>query len=202
MTLIIGLTGGIASGKSTVSSYYKSLGITIIDADIEARLAVEKGEPAYIKIVEHFGKNILHADETINRQALGEIVFNEERERQVLNSILHPDIRRRMEEKKGEAIHLGLPLVILDIPLLYENKLEGMVDKTILVYVDEDVQIERLMDRNHLDAKQARNRMDAQLPLSSKRLLADEIINNNQSIENAINQAKEILKKWDVFPCE
>jgi len=200
MTLIVGLTGGIASGKSTISSYYQSLHIPIIDADIESRLAVEIGEPAYVEIVAHFGKDILHQDGTLNRQKLGEIIFSNEGERDVLNSIVHPDVRRRMDEKQRQAVKMGEKIVILDIPLLFENKLNTMVDRTILVYVDRDIQIARLRNRNNLSYEQAVNRINAQMPLLEKKALADEVINNNRTIENSLQQAKNILEKWHVFP--
>ncbi|HEO8419979.1 dephospho-CoA kinase [Niallia sp. FSL W8-0635] len=200
MMFIVGLTGGIASGKSTISSYYQSLNIQVIDADVESRLAVEKGEPAYLEIVAHFGKDILQGDGTLNRQRLGEIIFSNEAERNVLNSIVHPDVRRRMDEKQKLAAEAGEKIVILDIPLLFENKLNQTVDRTILVYVDEDVQIDRLMKRNNLSYKHAVNRIKAQMTLKEKIDLADEVINNNGSIEESLQQAKEILKKWNVYP--
>jgi len=200
MTIIVGLTGGIASGKSTISSYFQSLNIPIIDADIESRLAVEKGEPAYMKIVSHFGKGILHQDGTLNRQKLGEIIFSNEEERNVLNGIVHPDVRRRMDVKQRQAVESGEKIAVLDIPLLFENKLNQTVDRTILVYVDQDVQINRLMKRNDLSYEQAVKRINAQMPLREKLLLADEVINNNESMEDSINQAKRILEKWQVFP--
>ncbi|MCB5238112.1 MULTISPECIES: dephospho-CoA kinase [Niallia] len=200
MTIIVGLTGGIASGKSTISSYFQSLNIPIIDADIESRLAVEKGEPAYVEIVSHFGKEILHQDGTLNRQKLGEIIFSNEEERNVLNGIVHPDVRRRMDVKQRQAVESGEKIAILDIPLLFENKLNQTVDRTILVYVDQDVQINRLMKRNDLSYEQAVKRINAQMPLREKLLLADEVINNNGSMEDSVNQAKRILEKWQVFP--
>lgn len=200
MTLIVGLTGGIASGKSTISSYYQSLNIPIIDADIESRLAVEKGEPAYLKIASHFGKGVLHSDGTLNRQKLGEIIFSNEEERRVLNSIVHPDVRRRMDEKQKKAVEAGEKVVILDIPLLFENKLNHTVDRTILVYVDQDTQITRLMKRNDLSYEQALKRINAQMPLQEKLALADEVINNNGSMEESIQQANRIFKKWNVSP--
>lgn len=169
MTLIIGLTGGIASGKSTISNYLRSLSLPIIDADVEARLAVEKGEPGYSKIVEHFGTEILLEDGSLNRAKLGEIVFRDEKQRAVLNGIVHPEVRNRMNQKQNEAIAEGHMAVILDIPLLFENKLDSTVDKTILVYVDTETQISRLMDRNKLSLEQAKLRIEAQMPLQEKK---------------------------------
>ncbi|MFT8320383.1 MAG: dephospho-CoA kinase [Bacillus sp. (in: firmicutes)] len=199
MTLIVGLTGGIASGKSTISAYYQSLNVPIIDADLEARLAVEAGEPAYHKIIAYFGTEILQKDGQLNRKKLGEIVFVDEEERKVLNSIVHPEVRKRMNKKQKEAIDDGAKVVILDIPLLFENKLHENCDKTILVYVDEEIQLQRLMKRNLLSEKDAWIRIQAQMPLIKKRLLADEIINNNGTMEEAKTQAKNLLRKWSVL---
>jgi len=199
MTLIIGLTGGIASGKSTISNYLRSLSLPIIDADVEARLAVEKGEPGYSKIVEHFGTEILLEDGSLNRAKLGEIVFRDEKQRAVLNGIVHPEVRNRMNKKQNEAIAEGHMAVILDIPLLFENKLDSTVDKTILVYVDTETQISRLMDRNKLSLEQAKLRIEAQMPLQEKKALADKIIDNNGTVENSQDQALKILQDWKVL---
>jgi len=165
MALIVGLTGGIASGKSTVSNLIKDLGITVIDADIEARLAVEPGEKAYQQIVEHFGGEILLEDGSINRPKLGDIIFNHQEERMVLNGIVHPAVRERMNEKKVAAIERGEYLVVMDIPLLFESELTDLVEKIILVYVDEDIQLERLMMRNQYTETEAHVRIKSQMPL-------------------------------------
>lgn len=199
MTLIIGLTGGIASGKSTISNYLRSLSLPIIDADVEARLAVEKGEAGYSKIVEHFGTEILLEDGSLNRAKLGEIVFRDEKQRAVLNGIVHPEVRNRMNKKQNEAIAEGHMTVILDIPLLFENKLDSTVDKTILVYVDTETQISRLIDRNKLSFEQAKLRIEAQMPLQEKKALADRIIDNNGTVENSQDQALKILQDWKVI---
>lgn len=199
MTLIVGLTGGIASGKSTISSYFQSLHIPVIDADIEARLAVEKGESAYNQIVSHFGKKILQEDGDIDRSKLGDIIFVDEKKRLILNNIVHPEVRKRMDRKQEAAVKAGEKVVILDIPLLFENKLNESVDKTILVYVEEDIQVERLMKRNTLTFEQAISRIRAQMSLNDKKKLADEYINNNGTIEESKIQALNILKKWNAW---
>ena len=199
MTLIIGLTGGIASGKSTISNYLRSLSLPIIDADVEARLAVDKGEPGYSKIVEHFGTEILLEDGSLNRAKLGEIVFRDEKQRAVLNGIVHPEVRNRMNKKQNEAIAQRHMAVILDIPLLFENKLDSTVNKTILVYVDTETQISRLIDRNKLSFEQAKLRIEAQMPLQEKKALADRIIDNNGTVEDSQAQALQILHDWKVL---
>lgn len=199
MALIVGLTGGIASGKSTVANLIRSKGYTIIDADVEARLAVERGEPAYNEIVAFFGKEILLDDQQINRAKLGEIIFNDEEKRQKLNSIVHPDVRRRMLNKREEAIHKGEKLIIMDIPLLFESKLTGMVEKVLLVYVDEQTQLQRLMERNQFTEEEALARIRSQMPLKDKVPLSDAIINNNGSIEETEARLNQILIDWKVM---
>ncbi len=196
MTLVIGLTGGIASGKSTVSNMLKDRGITVIDADVEARLAVEKGEEAYKAIVHHFGSEILLPDGSINRSKLGAIIFSDQRKRKVLNDIVHPVVRKKMLQKKEQSIQQGESIVILDIPLLFESGLTNLVDKTILVYVDEEKQIERLMNRNHFSKEEALARIHSQFSLKEKRTLADAVIDNNGSVENTNLQLLRILNGW------
>ncbi|PAE24147.1 dephospho-CoA kinase [Bacillus sp. 7894-2] len=199
MSLTVGLTGGIASGKSTVSSLLIEKGYTVIDADIEARLAVEKGEEAYQEIVRHFGERVLLKDGSIDRGELGSIIFHDEKERKVLNSIVHPAVRKRMTAKKEQAISHNEQLIILDIPLLFESKLQYMCDKTLLVYADEDIQLQRLMQRNQLSEKEAMARIQSQLPLREKKELADAVIDNNGTIEETEKQLWSILKKWNAI---
>lgn len=198
MSLVIGLTGGIASGKSTVSNMLKEMNITVVDADIEARLAVENGEPAYQKIIQEFGREILLENDEIDRQKLGSIIFHDVEKRQLLNSIVHPEVRNRMNNKIESAIKGGEQVVILDIPLLFESKLTHMVQKTILVYVDRDVQLKRLMERNSLSLEEAEARIKSQMPLSEKVALADVVIDNNGSLNETKKQLSEILNGWGV----
>lgn len=198
MTLIIGLTGGIASGKSTVSAMFTELGITVIDADIEARLAVEPGEQAYQEIVRHFGPEILEQDGSINRSALGSIIFANEEKRLKLNSIVHPAVRERMAMKRQQVEASDEKAVVLDIPLLFESKLTGLVEKIIVVYVDEKTQLDRLMGRNGLSEEEALLRIRSQMPLKDKIVLADEVIDNNGTIEQSREQLMKILDKWAI----
>ncbi|MFJ5758277.1 dephospho-CoA kinase [Neobacillus sp. NPDC093182] len=198
MSLVIGLTGGIASGKSTVSSMLKEMNITVIDADVEARLAVEKGEPAYQKIVAEFGDDILLDTEEIDRVKLGSIIFHNAEKRQLLNSIVHPEVRKRMNDQVEAARVRGEQVIVLDIPLLFESKLTHMVEKTILVYVDRDIQLKRLMERNDLSMEDAEARIKSQMPLSEKVALADAVINNNGTIAETEKQVIEVLKGWGI----
>lgn len=199
LTLIIGLTGGIASGKSTVSKIIKEMGYLVIDADIEARNAVEVGESAYKKIIDLFGEEVLLPDRTINRSKLGEIIFHDKSKREQLNKIVHPDVRKRMNQKKDTAIKRGDKLVVLDIPLLFESGLKSMVDLVLLVYVDEKIQLQRLMNRNHLTEEEALARIGSQMPIKDKLQLADSVIDNNGTEEETKRQVIELIKKWNAI---
>lgn len=200
MASVIGLTGGIASGKSTVSNMLREKGFTLIDADIAAREVVNIGEEAYLAIVKEFGKEILQEDLTINRGKLGAIVFHQEEKRLLLNSIVHPAVRKYMMTKKEEAIASGKNTVILDIPLLFESKLTYMVEKTILVYVEEDIQLKRLMERNHFSEEEAKARISSQMCIKDKISLADAVIDNNGSIKETEKQLNMLIKSWEMTP--
>ncbi|MCM3767225.1 dephospho-CoA kinase [Neobacillus niacini] len=198
MSLVIGLTGGIASGKSTVSNMFKEMGVTVIDADVEARLAVQKGETAHQKIMAEFGKGVLLPGGEIDRQKLGAIIFHQAEKRQILNSIVHPEVRNRMKRQIEEAVRKNEEVIVLDIPLLIESKLTFMADKTLLVYVDPATQLKRLMERNSLTKEDAEARISSQMPLSEKVKLADAVIDNNGTIEESRTQLAAILSGWGI----
>ncbi|MFN7250688.1 MAG: dephospho-CoA kinase [Anaerobacillus sp.] len=195
--MIIGLTGGIASGKSTVSNLIKLEGIPVVDADLIAREVVEKGETAYEQIVKVFGTEILTVDGTLDRKKLGSIVFSDEHKRFLLNDIVHPAIRVRMQEKIEQWKQEGFKTIVLDIPLLYESKLTNLVEKVIVVYVDQQLQKERLKNRDQYSDEEALSRINAQLPLKEKITYADEVIHNNGSLDETKNQLLTILTKWN-----
>lgn len=198
-TIVIGITGGIASGKSTISNIIRSLGFVVVDADIAAREVVMPGEPAYQKIIETFGEEILLENKEINRAKLGSIIFHNEEKRLILNSIVHPAVRQKMLADKDAAIERGEKTVFMDIPLLFESKLTYMVDRTILVYVDENTQLKRLIERNQLSKEDALARIQSQMPLSEKKALADAVIDNNGTIDQSKEQLLEILRQWGVL---
>ncbi|RFU65967.1 dephospho-CoA kinase [Peribacillus glennii] len=198
MRQVIGITGGIASGKSSISAFLKESGCTVIDADIAAREVVEPGQEAYARIIETFGEEILQEDKTIDRAKLGNIIFTDKEKRLLLNSIVHPAVRKRMIARKDAAFDREEDAVFMDIPLLFESKLTSMVDKTLLIYVDERVQIERLMRRNGYTEAEALARITSQMPLSEKKALADAVIDNNGDLEHTKRQVKETLLGWDV----
>ncbi|MEC1613056.1 dephospho-CoA kinase [Bacillus mojavensis] len=196
MTLVIGLTGGIASGKSTVANMLIDKGITVIDADIIAKQAVEKGMPAYRQIIDEFGEDILLENGDIDRRKLGAIVFTNEQKRLALNSIVHPAVREEMLKRRDESIANQETFVVLDIPLLFESKLESLVDKIIVVSVTKELQLERLIKRNQLTEEEALSRIRSQMPLEEKVSRADDVIDNSGTLEETKQQLEEILSRW------
>ena len=198
MPLIIGLTGGIASGKSTVANMLRGKSIPIVDADVVAREVVEIGTDTYKKLVSEFGQEILNSDKTLNRPKLGSIIFQDQEKREKLNSIMHPSIRTSMKEKTQKYIEDGHDVVVMDIPLLFESKLTHLVDKTLLVFVTEKTQLKRLMERNDLTEKEATDRIQSQMPLSEKVKLSHAVIDNNGSLTKTEQQLNEILDEWEV----
>ncbi|MFB6496201.1 dephospho-CoA kinase [Bacillus haynesii] len=196
MTLVIGLTGGIASGKSTVAQMFQQCGITVVDADVIAKEAVEQGMPAYQKIAETFGQGVLLETGDIDRRKLGEIVFANEEKRMQLNAIVHPEVRKMMIKQRDEAIRAGERFVVLDIPLLFESGLEHLTDKVIVVWVPLELQLERLMKRNQLNEDEALNRIHAQHSLDEKKKRADAVIDNSGSLKDTEAQLHQLLDTW------
>ncbi|MEK5232840.1 dephospho-CoA kinase [Lysinibacillus sp. FSL K6-0232] len=197
--MIIGLTGSIASGKSTVAKMMTALGLPIVDADSVARDVVEPGTATLALIVESFGQAILQEDGSLNRTKLGDIIFHEPTKRKVLNDIMHPAIRKEMLRQRDAYVAAGYQHVVMDIPLLFESKLQHFVDKIIVVSVSEEVQLQRLMERNQLSKEDALARIHSQLPMSVKEKGAHAVIYNNDTIEHTEEQLKKILTHWDVI---
>ena len=188
----IGLTGGIASGKSTVLTYFKDKGIPYIDADIVAREVVEPGTEGLKAIVNAFGSNVLHDNGTLNREALGAIVFHNEEKRRQLNDCLKEHIRSRIMELTAHYELNRTAVLIYDIPLLIEGEWNAMMDEVWLVYVNEPTQIERLMSRNGFSEDDALARIKSQMRLDDKRSFADVIIDNNGTPQELIAQLDTI----------
>lgn len=195
---VIGLTGGIATGKSTVSNYLLSLGIPVIDADLISREVVEPGQPGLLKLLQKFGPEILTQDGQLNRPALAQKLFHNEAVRQQVNQLLHPLIYDRMFERVAAFQSQGEALVFLDIPLLFETQTKNLFDDIWLVYVPETIQLERLMKRDHLSQEAAVARIASQLSIEEKRLLADVIIDNSGTIEVTLAQVKSLLDSMSV----
>lgn len=195
--MIIGLTGSIASGKSTVSKMLKELGYPIIDADLVARVVVEKGTKTLETIKEIFGEEVISKDGTLNREKLGNIIFSSPHDRKQLNDIMHPAIREEMLRQKDVLLQEGYDTIVMDIPLLFESKLQSYVNKILVVTVTEDIQLERLMARNNYSLEEAKARIQSQLPLSIKEKGADAVIYNNGTLANTHEQLKKILAIWN-----
>jgi dephospho-CoA kinase len=191
----IGLSGGIASGKSTVIDMLKQLGAQVIDCDILAREVVEPGTPGLVAVCKAFGSEACQADGTLNRRYIGDIVFNAPERKKELEAILHPLIFKRIDEMVAMyAEEQGAKVVFLDMPLLFELKYFMYVDEAWLVYVDPQTQLKRLMARNNFTEDEASARIRAQLPIDEKRSLAQVIIDNAESLENTEKQVREA---WD-----
>lgn len=187
--MIIGLTGGIASGKSTVSKLLVEQGALLVDADQVARLVVEPGQAAYEQIIAHFGQVILNDDGTINRQELGKIVFSDKEKLKQLESITHPAIRAYML-KQFAHLKETYPnkIIIADIPLLFETKQEHLYEGVIVVYVDPKTQLTRLMERNNLSEEEAKHRIALQMSLDEKKEKANWVIDNSGTLEQTKRQ--------------
>ena len=187
----IGITGSIACGKSTVSDYLIEKGHTIIDADKLGHVALTSNDVKR-KLTEKFGDNILENNE-ISREKLGRLVFGNDDNLKILNSIIHPKIKELILKLQKE--HKDENLVFLDIALLYEANFVDLVEKVVVVYVDEKVQLERLMTRNFLSMEEALMRIESQMKAKEKASLGDYVINNSYSKEDTFRQIDKIIKK-------
>jgi dephospho-CoA kinase len=192
---LVGLTGGIASGKSTVAKILQSLGAAIVNADDLAREVVEPGHEAWKEIVASFGADILQSDQTLDRQKLRTLIFNQPEARKRLESIIHPRVRALAEERIRQYAAAGYPVVIYEVPLLFEGNLQEWLRPVILVACDVETQTARLQKRDHLTAADAEKHIAAQMSLKDKRRLADYVIENNGSLEDLERQTRQILEE-------
>lgn len=190
---IIGLTGGIASGKSTVSGILKNLGAQVIDADQLAREVVQPGSPALKEIAAVFGSSVLNDDGGLNREVLGKIVFNNSEARQKLNDIMHNRICELVQEAIVQLEREGYNMVVLDVPLLFEAGWDAQVNEIWVVAVPLAVQIDRLMQRNRLTREEALARISSQMDLKSKIERADVVIDNRASMEAT---RRQVVEAW------
>ncbi|MDG0842676.1 dephospho-CoA kinase [Staphylococcus equorum] len=180
MPKVIGLTGGIASGKSSVSELLTVHGFKVVDADVASRQAVEKGTKGLEQVKEAFGEEAIDEDGNMNRSYVGDVIFNHPEKRLELNQIIHPIVRDIMEKEKEAYLEQGYN-VIMDIPLLFENDLQDTVDEVWLVYTSESIQIDRLMERNNLSMEDAKARVYSQISIDKKRRMADHEIDNRDT---------------------
>ncbi|WP_116190518.1 dephospho-CoA kinase [Paenibacillus taihuensis] len=192
----LGLTGGIACGKSTVSAMLLARGAKLVDADQVAREVVLPGEPALAAIVSEFGQAVLNEDGTMNRAQVGKLVFNNPEQLSKLNSILHPAIRKRMWERI-EAYEAEDPkqLIVADIPLLFETGQDAMYDAVMVVYVPQSVQLERLKQRNQLTEEQASQRIALQLDIEEKKRRATYVIDNRGTLAETEQQIERFWRE-------
>ncbi len=188
---VIGLTGGVGSGKSTVAEMLRELGATVIDADQAAHEVYAPGTPGFESVVAEFGREFVR-DGAIDRQKLGALVFNDEEARRRLNAIVHPLVREWMAARTAEALERGDEIVIQDVPLLFENGLEGLFSSVLLVYAPDDIQLERLVRSRGVPRERALAIIAAQLPIDEKRRRAHHIVDNSGTVEQTRNQVEEV----------
>ena len=193
---VIGLTGGIATGKSTVSAILKKAGAEIIDADRIAREVVKKGLPAYREIVENFGETVLLSSGEINRSVLGDLIFNDPRKKQLLNRIVHPHVRRETSRRLKDMENSSPDTIaVLDIPLLFEAEMHKDLSEVIVVYAPEHIQIKRLMKRDNISEADAVARVRSQMPIEEKKKRATIVIDNSGTMEDTRKRTLEIFKR-------
>jgi dephospho-CoA kinase len=184
----IGLTGGIASGKSTVARMLAARGAAVVDADLLAREVVEPGQPALAEIVAEFGPGVLADGGGLDRKALGAVVFADAQRRQRLEEITHPRVLGLMRRRVAEAGATAAPLVVVDIPLLFERGRNDWLREVLVVYADPETQLRRIVERDGLSEAAARQRLAAQMPIERKRELATWVIDNQGPVDETERQ--------------
>ncbi len=194
--LILGVTGNIASGKSTIARALEKLGATLVDADQLARTVVAPGSLVLSRLTERFGADILLADGRLNRIRLGEIIFADSSARSDLNAIMHPAIARLAVERLGQLkATVGIPLVVYEAPLLFEVGAKTRVDRVLVVRIDPELQLQRLVLRDGLDETAAKQRLAAQMPQEEKLARADFVIDNSGSLEATLRQVDALWQQ-------
>jgi len=192
---LVGLTGGIASGKSTVAKILERLGAAVINADALSREVVEPGKDAWKEIIDAFGAGVLQPDQTLDRQKLRTVIFNDSDGRKKLEAIIHPRVRALAEEKIREHAVAGYSIIVYEVPLLFEGNLHEWLRPVILVACDVDTQRARLQERDRLTQTEAQKHIDAQMSLTEKRRLADYVIENDGSLADLEQQVRAVVEK-------
>ena len=194
--ILLGVTGGIASGKSTVARMLEQLGARLIDFDLLSRVVVEPGKPAWSDIIASFGGQVLREDKTLDRKKLAEIVFHDSEKRKKLESFVHPRIYEEFTRLVKEYATKDLNILIqVVVPLLIEAKLQHLFHKILLVYIPEEMQIERVMKRDRISREMALNMLSSQIPIEEKRGYADFIVDNSGPLEETKRQVEEVWEK-------
>lgn len=191
MAFVLGITGGIATGKSSVVQHFIDLGFPVVDADIIARHLLDQNEQAYNEVVKVFGSEILQENGEINRQALGALVFNHPDKLKQLDELMAPFLQESILAAIKQASQ-NQKLVIVDVPLMYEKGYDEWMDQVAVVYCTPNQQLKRLMQRNQLTEKEAKQRIDSQLPIEMKKLLAEVVFDNS----NDLTQTLEQVNTW------
>jgi dephospho-CoA kinase len=196
---LVGLTGGVGSGKSTVADMFRELGAEVVDADDASHAVYEPGTPGFAAVVREFGDDFV-TDGRIDRQRLGALVFGDADARRRLNAIVHPLVRDWMAARTAEAAQRGANVVVQVVPLLFENGLERLFTTIVLVYVPEELQLERLVKGRGLAPERARAMIAAQMPIEEKRAQAHHVIDNSGSIEKTRAQADQLWAQLTLTP--
>jgi len=192
---LVGLTGGIASGKSTVAAILRRLGASIVNADELSREVVQPGQDAWNEITKSFGSDILQEDMTLDRKKLRKIVFDNPEARKKLEAIIHPRVRALAEKRIGELAASGSSVIVYEVPLLFEAQIHLWLRPVILVACDIETQKKRLLERDHLTELEAQQHLDAQMSLAEKRKLADYVIENDTTLEELEQRVRAVLHK-------
>jgi dephospho-CoA kinase len=193
--MILGITGGIATGKSVVTQTFRALGAAVVSADELAREVVRPGSTTLQRLVKRFGPSILREDGTLNRAALADLIFSDSQARKDLNGITHPAIAALAEHRLKELVQEGKPLIVYEAPLLFEAGAERRVDAVLVVKVDDHVQLQRLMARDGISEAEAKARISAQMSQQEKASRADYLIDNSNSLGKTVAQVKSLFKR-------
>ena len=193
---IIGLTGGIGSGKSTAAACFRNLGIPVLDADYYARNALEQGTACYDRTVELFGREYLKSDGTIDRRRLADTVFNNDRLRNELNAIIHPYV---LEQLKETSKNCPDGYVIWEVPLLFESGYDRCCDRTVAILCREDIRIRRICERDGISEKQAMDRIRAQMTDEEKAIRADDVLYNEGTEQELMHRVAQLVQKWKAY---
>lgn len=192
--LVVGLTGGISSGKSTVTSWFLEKGIIVLDADRIVRQLQKPGSQLLYDLAHEFGSSVIKEDGELARDVLGSIIFHDEVAKQKVNKLIHPLVKQKLVEGIEKAKANGEQLIVLDIPLLFESKFESLVDDTVVVYVPREVQVKRLMKRDQIDESYALAKINSQMSLEQKRARGDYVLNNEHSISELRTQFEQMFE--------
>lgn len=196
--LTIGLTGGISSGKSTITSWFLEKGIIVLDADQIVRQLQKPGSQLLYDLAHEFGPSVILENGELARDVLGSIIFHDEAAKQKLNAMIHPLVKQKLVEGIEQAKARGEQLVVLDVPLMFESGFESLVDRTLVVYVPREIQVKRLMKRDQIDESYALAKINSQMSLEKKRDLADYVLNNEYSIRELRTQFEQMFEMlWE-----